>query len=84
MQLGAFVEIECGQERCGCAPGSETVVELARAIIASPQLQWRGLHVYRGGRVRTFMMTEQTSVESTARGAVEPEWKRCTVVNKPL
>jgi len=46
--LGAFVEIECGQDRCGCPPASDTAVECARAIVASSCLRFDGLHVYHG------------------------------------
>lgn len=46
--LGALVEIECGQDRCGCAPASDAAVEAARAIVAAEGLRWGGLHVYSG------------------------------------
>ena len=35
VRLGALVEIECGQNRGGCAPASQTALDLARAIGAS-------------------------------------------------
>lgn len=46
--LGALVEIECGQKRCGCPPASDTAVALAKKIVASKSLSWGGLHVYHG------------------------------------
>jgi D-serine deaminase-like pyridoxal phosphate-dependent protein len=48
VRLGAFVEIECGQKRCGCPAASDTAVRLAKAIVASEVLEWGGLHVYHG------------------------------------
>ena len=48
VKLGALVEVECGQNRGGCAPASQTALELAQAISASQALTWGGLHVYHG------------------------------------
>jgi len=47
-RLGVYIEIECGQDRCGCAPASDTAVGLAQALIASDVLSFDGLHVYHG------------------------------------
>lgn len=47
--LGALVEIECGQQRCGCPPASDMAVALAKQLVASERLRWGGLHVYHGG-----------------------------------
>lgn len=47
-RLGAFIEIECGQDRCGCAPASDTAVALAKSLVASDVLSFEGLHVYHG------------------------------------
>ena len=46
--IGALIEIECGQNRGGCAAASETSLALARAIGAASNLTWGGLHVYHG------------------------------------
>lgn len=48
VQLGALIEIECGQNRGGCAAASEASLALARAIAAASSLNWCGLHVYHG------------------------------------
>jgi D-serine deaminase-like pyridoxal phosphate-dependent protein len=47
-RLDVYVEIDVGAKRCGVAPG-ELVVALARAIVASPNLNFRGLQAYQGG-----------------------------------
>lgn len=49
VQLGALIEIECGQNRGGCAAASPVALELAQAIAAAPSLRFGGLHVYHGG-----------------------------------
>lgn len=46
--LGALVEIECGQDRCGVPAASDAAVALAKSIVAAEGLAWRGLHVYHG------------------------------------
>ena len=46
--LGAFIEIECGQDRGGCAAGSDVALALAEAIVKDSALEWGGLHVYHG------------------------------------
>ena len=46
--LGALIEIECGQARCGCPPASDVAVAMAKQIVASERLRWGGLHVYNG------------------------------------
>jgi len=45
--LDVLVEIDIGAHRCGVAPGPPAV-DLARAIVASAGLQFRGLHAYHG------------------------------------
>jgi D-serine deaminase-like pyridoxal phosphate-dependent protein len=47
--VGALIEIECGQGRCGCPAASDTAVALARALVDSERLTFGGLHVYHGG-----------------------------------
>ena len=46
--MGAYVEIECGQDRCGCAPASPEALALAQTLVASEVLNFGGLHVYNG------------------------------------
>jgi 3-hydroxy-D-aspartate aldolase len=45
--LDVLVEIDVGAKRCGVPPG-EPAVELARRIIAAPQLRFAGLQAYQG------------------------------------
>ncbi len=45
--LHAYVEIDVGSHRCGVAPG-EPALALARAIVGSRGLRFRGLHAYHG------------------------------------
>lgn len=45
--IGVLVEINCGANRCGVAPGEEAVT-LARAIAAAPCLRFEGLQAYQG------------------------------------
>ena len=69
--LGAFVEIECGQDRCGAAPASDAAVALAKAVRDSDVLRWRGLHVYHGAiqHVRTSAERQQRVDEGPAAAA---------------
>jgi D-serine deaminase-like pyridoxal phosphate-dependent protein len=48
---GVLVEIDVGQGRCGLAPGSPDVIDLARAVVAAPGLELRGLQGYEGHAV---------------------------------
>lgn len=45
--LGALVEIELGMQRCGVMPG-EPILTLAKQIMATPGLKFRGLQAYYG------------------------------------
>jgi D-serine deaminase-like pyridoxal phosphate-dependent protein len=45
--LNVLVEVNVGANRCGVEPG-EPVLQLARAIAASPHLRFGGLHAYHG------------------------------------
>jgi D-serine deaminase-like pyridoxal phosphate-dependent protein len=47
VRLDVYVEVNVGANRCGVAPGEETV-KLARKIVASPPLRFAGLHCYHG------------------------------------
>jgi len=46
--LDVYVEVNVGANRCGAAPGEDTM-KLAREIVASPPLRFAGLHCYHGG-----------------------------------
>lgn len=45
--IGVLVEINCGADRCGVAPG-ETALVLARAVADAPGLRFDGLQAYQG------------------------------------
>ena len=47
IRLNVLVELDCGGRRCGTEPGKPTA-DLARAIAASPNLAFGGLHAYHG------------------------------------
>tara|TARA_B110001452_G_scaffold250021_1_gene237952 strand:- start:500 stop:1714 length:1215 start_codon:yes stop_codon:yes gene_type:complete len=47
--LSAFVEIDCGQDRCGVKPASPAALAVAQAVVEAPGLEFGGLHVYHGG-----------------------------------
>ena len=47
--LGALVEIECGQARCGCPPASDVAMAVAKRLVESERVAFGGLHVYHGG-----------------------------------
>ncbi len=49
--VGALIEIDVGNHRCGVPPGSPLLVELARAIEASTNLRFAGLQGYEGHAV---------------------------------
>jgi 3-hydroxy-D-aspartate aldolase len=42
-----YIELEVGMRRCGVAPG-EPALALAKAIVASPNLRFAGIHAYHG------------------------------------
>src|SRR5690606_5707283 len=47
VKLDVLVEVNVGADRCGVEPGAP-VVALARAIAASKNLRFAGLHAYQG------------------------------------
>src|SRR5258706_8947084 len=46
-RIDVYIELEVGMRRCGIAPG-EPALALAKAISASPNLRFAGLHAYHG------------------------------------
>ncbi len=66
-RLGAYVEIECGQDRCGVPAASDISVSLARSILSAPSLTWGGLHVYSG-----WIQHVRTAEERKAKVASGP------------
>lgn len=60
--LDVLVEINAGQNRCGVdvlVDNGKTCVELAKAVIASPQLNFKGIHCYHGGIQHTRSKEER-------------------------
>jgi D-serine deaminase-like pyridoxal phosphate-dependent protein len=49
-KVGALVDVNVGQNRCGTSPGSEAV-ELAKRIVGAPGMELRGLMGYEGHAV---------------------------------
>jgi D-serine deaminase-like pyridoxal phosphate-dependent protein len=45
--IGVLIEVNIGMNRCGVEPG-DTAVELARHVVAQPNLEFRGLQGYDG------------------------------------
>jgi D-serine deaminase-like pyridoxal phosphate-dependent protein len=45
--IETYIELEVGMRRCGVAPGGPAL-ELAKAIAASPNLRFGGIHAYHG------------------------------------
>ncbi len=43
-----LIEIDCGEHRCGVAPGSDAVTAMARYAAASPNLDFRGVLTHAG------------------------------------
>ena len=72
-QLGArldvYVEVDVGQNRCGLS-APEEIVALARAVVASPRLNFMGLHAYHGGaQHRRGVPERRAAVEAAAQRA---------------
>jgi len=45
--IDTYIELEVGMRRCGVAPGGPAL-DLAKAIVASPNLRFAGIHAYHG------------------------------------
>jgi len=69
-KIDVYVELEVGMRRCGVAPGAPAVA-LARAIAASPNLRFAGLHAYHGRAQHIRSMEERRSVIEKAAGYVK-------------
>jgi D-serine deaminase-like pyridoxal phosphate-dependent protein len=46
-KIDTYIELEVGMRRCGVAPGAPALA-LVRAIVASPDLRFAGIHAYHG------------------------------------
>jgi 3-hydroxy-D-aspartate aldolase len=51
VRLGVVIEIDVGSHRCGVAPGSPSLIDLAAAIERVPDLTFAGLQGYEGHAV---------------------------------
>ncbi|MBN9044299.1 MAG: DSD1 family PLP-dependent enzyme [Rhizobiales bacterium] len=56
--IGVLVEINCGADRCGVAPG-EAAVALARAVADAPGLRFDGLQAYQGSLQHVYDPAER-------------------------
>ena len=65
--VGALVDVNVGQNRCGVSPGSEAMA-LAKRIVDAPAVQLRGLMGYEGHAVGIAGRAER---ESTVRRAMD-------------
>ncbi|MGO4331632.1 DSD1 family PLP-dependent enzyme [Cupriavidus sp. 2TAF22] len=68
--IGVFVEIDVGQGRCGVS-GAPAALQLAQAIGAHAQLEFRGLQAYHGGiqHVRDYAARRQAAADAARRTA---------------
>lgn len=68
-RIDVYVELDVGQNRCGLL-GNKEVVELARAVVASPRLNFMGLHAYAGSaQHRRGVPERRAAVEAAAQRA---------------
>jgi D-serine deaminase-like pyridoxal phosphate-dependent protein len=66
VELGAYVEIEIGMNRCGIAAGAPPVA-LAQAIDATPGLRFEGLQAYHGSAQHLTWPKRQEAIAGAAR-----------------
>jgi D-serine deaminase-like pyridoxal phosphate-dependent protein len=69
VRLSFLVEIDCGEHRSGLPPNEPAVVEIARAIEASPQLRFRGVLTHAGHSYGTDAPAEVASIAALERDA---------------
>jgi 3-hydroxy-D-aspartate aldolase len=67
--IDVYLELEVGMRRCGVAPG-EPAVALARAVVASPNLKFAGMHAYHGRAQHIRSHEERKAVIASAAAAV--------------
>lgn len=86
VRIGALVELNVGQDRCGVGSPAE-VVALARFIEEQPELQFRGLHAYLGTAQHIRDYSERAASASaaakqvaSARDALIEAGHQCEVV----
>ncbi len=63
--IETYIELEIGMRRCGVAPG-EPALALAKAICASPNLKFAGIHAYHGRAQHLRSMQERRAVITNA------------------
>jgi D-serine deaminase-like pyridoxal phosphate-dependent protein len=68
-RLDVYVELDVGQNRCGLSTPHE-VVDLARAVVASPRLNFMGLHAYNGSaQHRRGVPERRAAIEAASQKA---------------
>jgi len=67
--VDTYIELEVGMRRCGVAPGAPALA-LVKAIAASPDLRFVGIHAYHGRAQHIRSVEERRAVISTAAAAV--------------
>jgi D-serine deaminase-like pyridoxal phosphate-dependent protein len=60
VRLRTLIEVDIGMGRCGVSPG-QSVLDLARVILASPGLRFEGLMGYEGHAIFTEDIDERTT-----------------------
>jgi len=69
LRFSFLVEIDCGEHRSGLAPTDSAVVDLARAIHASPPLAFRGVLTHAGHSYATDRPAEVANIAAVERDA---------------
>ncbi|MGZ9067460.1 MAG: alanine racemase, partial [Burkholderiales bacterium] len=69
VKLDVLVEINVGANRCGVEPG-EPALEIARAIVSSPNLRFAGLQAYQGAAQHLRKVEERRTAIEAAAGSV--------------
>jgi D-serine deaminase-like pyridoxal phosphate-dependent protein len=68
-RVDVYVELDVGQNRCGLV-GNKEVVDLARTVVASPRLNFMGLHAYAGSaQHRRGVPERRAAVEAASQRA---------------
>lgn len=68
-RIDVYVELDVGQNRCGVMTEDE-VVRLARAVVASPRLNFMGLHAYFGSaQHRRGVPERRAAIEAASKKA---------------
>jgi D-serine deaminase-like pyridoxal phosphate-dependent protein len=69
VKLDVLVEINVGANRCGVEPG-EPALEIARAVVSSPNLRFAGLQAYQGAAQHLRKVEERRTAIETAAESV--------------